>query len=244
MNKRLDNSINLNEMQRRMCEENVKVSSYSIQSGNQIDYQLQELNFNSGPVPSPELENCSTGDNAEDYMRPSSLSAFSDLNKRKVSIKKPIKKFRRQARGSDQGGLENCRNKRATKLMKTKARPGAPHNTNDYLANRQSVEESTLFRFPTHQTSLAGSMIGIVSFQDLITAERKMLEPDKGKLNCVAPISKDSGISSDPYRFNRETSMNEETKQEDTIGVLLCEIKKRDQRIEQLQSLLQGGIAN
>lgn len=208
-------------MMNTIKESKPKVSNCEMQSGNQVDYPQAEVHMNSGPLDWPELERASTASSANLYIDVSPL--------RPAPIRKAIRRLRRH----NKTNVDSGRRTLAQQSSEGEARPGAPHNTSQYLA--QDFGEKSVC--PTETGFKFGSMIGLISADELIETEQR----PAGKEAAFVADEADKSTS-DSYTFNREPTMNSEFSagSKDTVGMLLHEIKVRDRRIEQLETLLQN----
>ena len=203
-----------------------KVSRYLIQSGNQVDYPCAGLNAG-------QHEADQEYDNASDLScaPPTPFLSFSDLTdlpKARPHLKKAISKPKsRKAKDEAQGGKQKF-------SVRIKRRPGAPHNTSQFLLQRSSE-----LRTECTMSSSMCSMIGIVSVAELVNAEEELVR-FQGKFRHECPTV-DTSIPNTHYPFNRGNEVIEEGRNQgsDVVKTLLQEIKLRDRKIEHLEDLLQ-----
>ncbi len=136
-----------------------KVSSCCVQSGNQVDYPYAGLNSGLHEA-TPDSDYASTSESSPPHL------PFSNLSTRKA-----IRKFK--SKRESQSGSQ----KKGHLQSRIKRRPGAPHNTNQYLSKEFAAGCSGFFG--------TGSMIGVVTAVDLSRAEQELLNRE-GKLDLEA----------------------------------------------------------
>lgn len=196
-----------------------KVSSRDMQSGNQVDYLNAEASLSSG-----------TSAESEPELVPAADSP--------VPLRKPLRKCRHARR------LVGSRLRHSGNSDEESQRPGAPHNTSQYLVHDFCLESpyENIEGEGCTAELIRGSMIGLFSSADFADAEKRL---DSGK---GAALVEDAGKStSDPsIMFNREPELSAEQPLaaadglKDTVGILLHEIKLRDKQIERLETVLQS----
>jgi len=144
-----------------------------------------------------------------------------------LMVIKSIRKFKSSKSGKNQSQSGS------KKLVSIKRRPGAPHNTNQYLSKESVSSDGESCGF-----SIGRSMIGIISVEDLNRAELELSYGGSffGKFESEMPTVT-SSIENNYYPFNRGNNVTEDRTVE---GKLLNEIKLRDRKIEELQDCIKN----
>ena len=200
----MDNSINSKEAMRQEVYENNKVSSLNIQSGNQLDYQRREQTLDSGLEAAPCFTDLDCASTSEDSLRSSQTqNGFNNIFGLSISlsVKRTIRKQRRQRRSRKQRHEEENKFS-ASKFTTLKSlRPGAPHNTNEFLSEELSSRLSITDTSSSNvaNKSIFDSMIGLISSKDL-TCTEQVLDTELNHGQVV--VSEQDKCIPAPYPFN------------------------------------------
>jgi hypothetical protein len=217
--------------------EDIEVSSHPVQSGNQVDSELDLLTAAGSSSFGQASEATWDPDlSSPEHVRPS----FPTLS----SSDKPLirKNIRKSGKNPRQHALKTSAPPHDTRNGNGKTqtqRPRAPHNTSQYIMTEKAQspaapepEEACTSALPFP----SGSMIGIVNWTDLERAEQDLQRGSESATSGKTSTEREIPCTNPNNSLDRQERWGQSDVMisEDIVSVLLREIKVRDRLIEQL----------